>query len=85
MIKRKTATKNVNQLNGWVILLVVLFIYFLTNSTVAQKQTAITIDDPNTQETPAMSWLVRDSLLLNTLDLHRIKAALFVCGGLTPY
>lgn len=80
MNKRTSTAENVNQVNSKVILLVVVFLYILTLSTVAQKQIAITIDDPNTQETPTMSWLERDSLILNTLDLHHIKASLFVCG-----
>jgi peptidoglycan/xylan/chitin deacetylase (PgdA/CDA1 family) len=46
----------------------------------SQKQLAITIDDPTTKETPLLKWFERDSILLKTLDLHGIKAALFVCG-----
>ncbi|MCU0450917.1 MAG: polysaccharide deacetylase family protein [Bernardetiaceae bacterium] len=46
----------------------------------AQKQIAITIDDPNVQPTPKLTWQVRDSAILAALDHHRIKAALFVCG-----
>ena len=46
----------------------------------SQKQIAITIDDPTTTETLKMNWQEKDSLILNTLDKHNIKAALFVCG-----
>lgn len=46
----------------------------------AQKQLAITIDDPNTIETPMFSAQERDHSILQTLEKHRIKAALFVCG-----
>jgi len=45
-----------------------------------QREIAITIDDPNTIETPVMSWQERDDAILKTLDKHKIKAALFVCG-----
>jgi hypothetical protein len=58
----------------------VIFFCILNISTFAQKQISITIDDPTTKETPKLNWLVRDSIILKTLDLHEIKAALFVCG-----
>jgi len=46
----------------------------------AQRQISISIDDPTTKETPKLNWLERDSIILKTLDEHKIKAALFVCG-----
>lgn len=46
----------------------------------AQKQIAITIDDPNTYETPVLTWSKRNDAILSTLKKHRIQAALFVCG-----
>ena len=46
----------------------------------AQKQISITIDDPNTYETPKLSWQERNDAILKTLDKHKIKVALFVCG-----
>lgn len=46
----------------------------------AQNSLAITMDDPNTYETPIMNWQQRNEAILNTLDKHKIKAALFVCG-----
>ncbi len=46
----------------------------------AQKELAITIDDPNTVETPILSWKERDDAILKALDKHKIKVALFVCG-----
>lgn len=61
-------------------LLAVVSLSILSISICAQKQISITIDDPNTKETPKLNCLERDSIILNTLDLHRIKAALFVCG-----
>jgi hypothetical protein len=45
-----------------------------------QKQISITIDDPNTYTTPLLSWQDRNNKILNTLDKHNLKAALFVCG-----
>lgn len=53
---------------------------FLAISAFAQKQMAITIDDPTTAETPKLNWRERDSMILKTLDKHKIKVALFVCG-----
>lgn len=61
-------------------ILAVIFFCILNISTFAQKQISITIDDPTTKETPKLNWLERDSIILKTLDLHKIKAALFVCG-----
>lgn len=46
----------------------------------AQKQIAITMDDPNTYETPLMGWEKRNDAILKTLNKHHIQAALFVCG-----
>ena len=45
-----------------------------------QRELAITIDDPNTEETPMLSWEERDDAILKTLDKHKLKVALFVCG-----
>jgi peptidoglycan-N-acetylglucosamine deacetylase len=57
-----------------------LILCFFFSSAFGQKQIAITIDDPNTYNTPGLSWEERDSLLLKTLDEQNVKAALFVCG-----
>lgn len=46
----------------------------------AQKEISITIDDPNTYETPLMNWKVRNDRILKGLKKHNVKAALFVCG-----
>lgn len=53
---------------------------FRSNTAFAQKHLAITIDDPTVEETPKLNWQMRDSLILKTLDKHKIKVALFVCG-----
>lgn len=55
----------------------ITFFYFNTN---AQKQIAITIDDPNTNKTAIFNWQERNDAILKTLDNHKIKVALFVCG-----
>jgi len=49
-------------------------------STYAQREIAITIDDPNTNETPMLNWQERNDRILKTLDKHKIRVALFVCG-----
>lgn len=46
----------------------------------AQKQLAITMDDPNTYPTPLLHWRERNEAILSTLQKHHIQAALFVCG-----
>jgi len=57
----------------------VLFIV-MQISAFGQKELAITLDDPNTAETPILSWKQRDDAILKTLDKHKLKVALFVCG-----
>jgi peptidoglycan/xylan/chitin deacetylase (PgdA/CDA1 family) len=49
-------------------------------TTYAQKELAITIDDPNTKDTPILNWQDKDNAILKALEKHKIKAALFVCG-----
>lgn len=46
----------------------------------SQKQLSITIDDPNTYGTPILNWEERNEIILSTLEKHKIKTALFVCG-----
>lgn len=55
-------------------------IFLLGIPVFGQKQLAITIDDPTTAETAKFTWREKDSLILNALDKHTIKVALFVCG-----
>lgn len=57
-----------------------LLILISTSYSFAQKQISITIDDPTTIETPKLNFQERNDLILKTLDKHKIKAALFVCG-----
>jgi peptidoglycan-N-acetylglucosamine deacetylase len=57
--------------------ILITFLYFNAR---AQKQIAITIDDPNTNKTPVLNWQERNDAILKTLDKHKIKVALFVCG-----
>jgi peptidoglycan/xylan/chitin deacetylase (PgdA/CDA1 family) len=45
-----------------------------------KPKVAITIDDPNVNETPLMSWQERNNSILETLKKHNLQAALFVCG-----
>lgn len=45
----------------------------------AQKQIAITMDDPTIHH-KELPWEDINKRILKTLDKHRIKAALFVCG-----
>jgi peptidoglycan/xylan/chitin deacetylase (PgdA/CDA1 family) len=60
--------------------LLILIFCLLSISIFAQREIAITIDDPNTTETYKMNWQERDDAILNVLSKHKIKAALFVCG-----
>lgn len=45
-----------------------------------KPRVAITIDDPNTGNTPLMTWQERNDAILKTLKKHDLQAALFVCG-----
>lgn len=60
-------------------ILTILFLQ-LHLSIFAQGEIAITLDDPNTKETPILDWQERNNALLKALRNHKIKAALFVCG-----
>lgn len=53
---------------------------FLGQIAHAQRQMAITIDDPNTKDTPLLSSEERNDRILRALRKHKIQAALFVCG-----
>lgn len=46
----------------------------------SKPQLSITIDDPNIESSGNMTWMEKDDALLEILDKHGIKAALFVCG-----
>ena len=61
-------------------LLSTILIIILCFNAKAQKQIAITIDDPNTNTTPLLNWQERNDAILKTLDKYKIKVALFVCG-----
>ena len=61
-------------------LIVGVLLILMQISAFAQKEIAITIDDPNTTETFKLNWQERNNSILKTLDKHKIKAALFVCG-----
>jgi peptidoglycan-N-acetylglucosamine deacetylase len=45
-----------------------------------KPRVAITMDDPNTGDTPLMTWQERNDAILRTLKIHDLQAALFVCG-----
>jgi peptidoglycan/xylan/chitin deacetylase (PgdA/CDA1 family) len=71
--------KQMKRRNNMNLLSAILFC-IISILTFGQKQISITIDDPTTKETPKLTYLERDSMILKALDLHEIKAALFVCG-----
>jgi len=62
------------------VLKILILSCFAYISCYSQKQIAITIDDPNTYGTVLLNWQDRNKSILNTLEKHKIKAALFVCG-----
>lgn len=64
-------------MNKFYFILIGLFIY---SSAFAQRELAITMDDPNTTQTPVFSWEERNNRILETLDKYNVKIALFVCG-----
>ncbi|MGL4630309.1 MAG: polysaccharide deacetylase family protein [Leadbetterella sp.] len=57
-----------------------LFICLIQIDAFSQREIAITIDDPHTLETKKLSWKERNDAILMSLEKHKIKAALFVCG-----
>jgi peptidoglycan/xylan/chitin deacetylase (PgdA/CDA1 family) len=44
------------------------------------KEISITMDDPEVTTSPLMTSAERNQKILNILDTHKLKAALFVCG-----
>lgn len=63
--------------------LISVLICFVFTSVYSQETKplfSITIDDPNIESTGNLTWSQKDDALLETLDRHGIKAALFVCG-----
>lgn len=73
--------KNTQSINNNLVCKIYFFlIIFFNLNLFAQKQIAITIDDPNTYETQMLTWQEQDNSILKALDEHKIKAALFVCG-----
>lgn len=59
----------------------VLFILIFSACVNAQAESvAITMDDPNTLQTPLMTPLARDEAILNTLKKNHLKIILFVHG-----
>ncbi|HWA05819.1 MAG TPA: polysaccharide deacetylase family protein [Ignavibacteria bacterium] len=62
-------------------IILILAVYFISlYSQDSAPQLSITIDDPNTENSGNMTWMAKDDALLEVLDKHGIKAALFVCG-----
>jgi peptidoglycan/xylan/chitin deacetylase (PgdA/CDA1 family) len=51
-----------------------------TQSSNEKRFLAVTMDDPNTYQTPLLSPDERNLAILKHLDSHKIRAALFVCG-----
>ena len=45
-----------------------------------KPKVSITMDDPNTTETPLLGWQQRNNKILVALKKHNLQAALFVCG-----
>lgn len=51
-----------------------------TPASSAGRRIAITIDDPNHEETPHLTWQERNQALLQKLAERHVQAMLFVCG-----
>ena len=75
----KTKNKKMKIENSKKFYLALLIIFYNLN-VFAQKQISITMDDPNSYDTPKLSWQERNDAILKALDNHKIKVALFVCG-----
>lgn len=53
---------------------------FSNDEIIIKPQLAITIDDPNSYQSPLMSPSERNLAILRNLKAHNLQAALFVCG-----
>lgn len=65
------------------VILVLSILFFGCKNTFSQEdkpQISITIDDPNIETTGNLTWMQKDSMLLEALNKNNLKAALFVCG-----
>ncbi|MEI6090761.1 MAG: polysaccharide deacetylase family protein [bacterium] len=61
------------------VLVIFITILFAINLE-SKPKIAFTFDDPNTLDTPLMTWQQRNGNILTTLNKYHIKVALFVCG-----
>jgi len=60
--------------------IVTLILFILCETLLCQRYISITIDDPNTYETPILNWEERDKAIRGSLAKYKIKTGLFVCG-----
>jgi len=60
---------------------ITLILFSFTSWVVYAHEVAITIDNPNIEETPLLSPLGRDKAILNTLQRNHLKIILFVQGA----
>jgi peptidoglycan/xylan/chitin deacetylase (PgdA/CDA1 family) len=60
---------------------IILFFAGTMNLTAASRpRIAISLDDPNTSDTPLLDWNTRNENILSALKKHNLQAAIFVCG-----
>lgn len=61
-------------------LVLFIIILFTTSSTTFASEISITMDDPNTFESPLFTPAERNQQILKALDKNKLKSILFVCG-----
>jgi peptidoglycan/xylan/chitin deacetylase (PgdA/CDA1 family) len=62
-------------------LIILIFYIVISISDIhSQSKVAFTFDDPQTEETPLLSWQEKNDSILNTLERNNIRTTLFVCG-----
>ena len=74
---------SINLYKSQIIIISVLFLQAFAFSQETKPVLSITIDDPSVDSVLTNDWRFKDDAILNTLDKHSIKAALFVCGKRT--
>ncbi len=60
--------------------LILLFAGTISSAVVSNPRIAISMDDPNTADTPLLDWNTRNENILSALKKNNLQAAIFVCG-----
>ncbi len=64
----------------FIFFIILLFAGTMNLTVVSNPRIAISMDDPNTSDTPLLDWNSRNENILSALKKHNLQAAIFVCG-----